>query len=149
MAFKKDKEVTYEVKSGGINEIIDEKNNTALMLREVAWNGRESHLELRKWLINETGEKPMKGISFNSEDSVNNLVHTLSKLGYGNTTKIIESVKNRPDFDDSLAAVIGKKKIIQALETEVEIKESSTCGGQLYSIFRIFFIKNFIIIILN
>ena len=124
MAFKKDKEVTYEVKSGGINEIIDEKNNTALMLREVAWNGRESHLELRKWLINETGEKPMKGISFNSEDSVNNLVHTLSKLGYGNTTKIIESVKNRPDFDDSLAAVIGKKKIIQALETEVEIKES-------------------------
>ena len=124
MAFKKDKEVTYEVKSGGINEIIDEKNNTALMLREVAWNGRESHLELRKWLINETGEKPMKGISFNSEDSVNNLVHTLSKLGYGNTTKIIENVKNRPDFDDSLAAVIGKKKIIQALETEVEIKES-------------------------
>jgi hypothetical protein len=47
--FKKDGVITFDIKKDGINELIDEKNNSTIMLREVAWGGRENYkLELRR-----------------------------------------------------------------------------------------------------
>lgn len=123
MAFKKGTPITYEIKEDGINELIEEKGNTILALREVAWNGRKAHLELRKWIIDENGDKPMKGVSFSSEETPNILVDKMTELGFGNTENIINNIKEREDFDAALESAIGKKKIIKAKNTEVEISE--------------------------
>ena len=40
------KDLSFTIKDDGINELIDEKGNMVLRLREVAWNGRDAHLEL-------------------------------------------------------------------------------------------------------
>jgi len=121
MAFKKDSNITYKVKENGINEIITEKNNTVLMLREVAWGDRDYHLELRKWFVDGKNETAGKGVSFTSEETPHVLTETLAKLGYGNTEKIITNIKNRSDFETSLANSIGMKKVVKAKNTEVEV----------------------------
>lgn len=123
MPFKKDGNISFEIKEDGINELIDERNNSILALREVAWNGRQFHLELRKWIVDETGDKPMKGTSFLTEDGPNNLVNTMTKLGFGTTEKILTNIKYRDDFEDSLVKVIGKKKVSKAKEETIEISE--------------------------
>ena len=65
----------------------------------------------------------MKGVSFLTEDGPHNLVHSMTKLGFGNTETIINNIKNRDDFEDSLVKVIGKKKISKAKEETIEISE--------------------------
>ena len=121
MAFKKDGNITFEINPDGINELIDERANSIIMLREVAWNGRQYHLELRKWIIDENGDKPMKGVSFLTEDGPHNLVETMAKLGFGKTENILKNIKNREDFDEELVKLLGKKKINEAKEKEVII----------------------------
>lgn len=123
MPFKKDGTISFVIKTDGINELIDERNNSILALREVSWNGREPHLELRKWIVDEAGDKPMKGVSFLTDDGPHNLVDTMTKLGYGNTENILTNIKNRKDFEESLVKVIGKKKVSKAKEETIEISE--------------------------
>lgn len=123
MPFKKDGNISFTIKVDGINELIDERNNSILALREVGWNNKEPRLELRKWIVDENGDKPMKGVSFLTEDGPHNLVHSMTKLGFGNTETIINNIKNRDDFEDSLVKVIGKKKISKAKEETIEISE--------------------------
>lgn len=123
MAFNKDSEITYEVKPNGVNALIDEKNNTVMMLREVGWNGRDHHLELRRWIVEENGERPSKGVTFMSDAGPHNLVDVMTGLGYGNTKTILNNIKERADFEPSLVDAIGMQKVIQAKNTEVEIGE--------------------------
>lgn len=123
MAFKKDGTISFEINPDGINELIDERSNSTIMLREVAWNGRQSHLELRKWIIDEKGDKPMKGVSFLTEDGPHNLVDTMSKLGFGHTGNILKNIKDREDFDEELVKLLGKKKIEEVKNEEVNISE--------------------------
>ena len=123
MAFKKGTVPTYEIKEDGINEVIEETNNTVTMLREVAWNGREAHLELRKWVENAEKEIPMKGVSFTTEEGPHNLTETMVKCGFGRTPNILHQLSGREDFDKSLAKTIGKQKIKEAKDTVVEIEE--------------------------
>lgn len=118
MPYKKDKNLTYELKYNGINEIIDERNNTVMMLREVGWGGRPPRLELRKWIINSDGEIANKGVAFMTEDGPHNLVDTMTNLGFGRTKNILNNIKNRDDFEDSLVQVIGKEKVNTAKKTE-------------------------------
>ena len=122
--FKKDGVITLDIKKDGINELIDEKGNSTIMLREVSWSGRENYkLELRRWIVEEAGDKPLKGVSFLTEDGPNNLVHTMTKLGFGKTDVILNNLKTREDFDQSLIKVIGKTKINEAKESEIEISD--------------------------
>ena len=123
MPFKKDGNISFTIKVDGINELIDERTNSILAVREVCWNNKEPRLELRKWIVDENGDKPMKGVSFLTEDGPHNLVHSMTKLGFGNTETIINNIKNRDDFEDSLVKVIGKKKISKAKEETIEISE--------------------------
>ena len=76
------KNITYDVKKDGIDEIIEETKNATMMLREVAWNGRDYHLELRKWIISGEELKPLRGIAFSTEEhySIN---RTYSAKGAG------------------------------------------------------------------
>ena len=122
--FKKDGVITFDIKKDGINELIDEKGNSTIMLREVSWSGRENYkLELRRWIVEEAGDKPLKGVSFLTEDGPNNLVHTMTKLGFGKTDVILNHLKTREDFDKSLIKTIGKTKINEAKESEIEISD--------------------------
>ena len=101
--FKKDGNITFDIKKDGINELIDERNNSTIMLREVSWGGRENYkLELRR---------------------PDNLVHTMAKVGFGNTTTILNIIKKRKDFDESLVRAIGKTKVTEAKNSEVEISD--------------------------
>lgn len=122
MPFKKGP-VEFKVKEDGINEVIDEKGNMALMLREVAWNGRDYHLELRKWIVDVDKEQPMKGCTFITEEGPNNLVDTMVKHGYGNTRNILHELSSRDSFEEDLVSVIGKQKVDKAKDTEVTITE--------------------------
>ena len=122
MPFKKGP-VEFKVKEDGINEVIDEKGNMSLMLREVAWNGRDYHLELRKWIVDVDKEQPMKGCTFITEEGPNNLVDTMVKHGYGNTRNILHELSSRESFEEDLVSVIGKQKVDKAKDTEVTITE--------------------------
>lgn len=125
MAFKKDGgPIKFEIKEDGINELIDEgTGNSSIMLREVGWNGRDPKLEIRKWIIDVDKETPMRGLSFITEQGPHTLTEVLSEKGFGNTEKLINNIKDREDFDESLVKVIGKKKIEKSKNTEVTISE--------------------------
>lgn len=120
------KQYIYKIKENGINEIIDEKNNTVMMIREVSWGQKnidkdEYHLEIRKWYVNTESEVPGKGFTFTTEQSPHNLVNSMVNLGFGDTKKIIDGIKNRADFEDSLAKSISKNKINEAKNKKVVI----------------------------
>lgn len=99
---------TYDVNSD-FDEIFDEKGNVVLAAREVSWNGRPHRLELRKWNISVDGERASGGFGFLTEEGPHSLTHLLTKRGYGETTKILENVKDREDFLPSLKKVIGNE----------------------------------------
>lgn len=123
MPFKKDQgPIQYQIDPEAVNCVIEERNNTVTMLRKVAWNGREARLELRKWVVEENGEKPMKGFSFMTQEGPHNLVHTLIDNNFGDTKTILGSLHKRDDFETSLAETIGMKKVIEAKNTEVTVQ---------------------------
>lgn len=94
----------------GIDHIIDEKGNTFIALRKMYWgdNPDNSKLELRKYYNNADGtETPSKGVTFITEEGPNNLAHTLVEMGFGNTKRLLDSIKDRDDFRPSLNQVLG------------------------------------------
>lgn len=106
------------------DDLIDERGNTAVYFRMVDWNDREAKRpEIRKWRISENGETPDKGVTFLTDDGPKNLAKAIIKKGFGETAEYIEALKDRDDFDDSLAQVIGKKKVNEAKNTEVEVED--------------------------
>ena len=106
------------------DELIDERGNTAVYFRMVDWNDREAKRpEIRKWRISENGETPDKGVTFLTDDGPKNLAKAIIKKAFGDTAEYIEALKDRDDFDDSLAQVIGKKKVNEAKNTEVEVED--------------------------
>ena len=106
MAFRRNNEksdsFTYTV--GDIDEVVDSKGNSVIMLRTVAWgeNGKEK-LELRKWIVDINEEKPLKGVAFLTEDGPDNLVNVLLDKGYGKTDEVLEVLSTREDFKDALS----------------------------------------------
>ena len=46
----------YSYTVGDLDEVVDEKGNTAVMLRELAWADGPKKIEIRKWFLSETGE---------------------------------------------------------------------------------------------
>lgn len=110
--------LSYEVNKEGINEVVEESGNMVAMLRQVAWNGREEKLELRKWIVDTESEKPMKGCAL-SEEGWHSCTELLVKHGFGNTREILRDLAQRDKFDDDLVAIIGKKKASDARAKEV------------------------------
>lgn len=115
--------LSYEVKEDGINEVIDEAGNMVVMLREVAWQGREHKLELRNWIIDIDKEQPMKGVAFKTEQGPHNCAEILVKHGFGNTQTILKELSQREDFEESLINTIGKKKVDQTKQKTVIVED--------------------------
>jgi len=113
--------LSYDVKQDGINEVIDESGNMVMMLREVAWQGKEHRLELRKWIVDTETEKPMKGVSFMTKEGPHNLTETMTRLGYGNTKAILGNLVTREDFEQSLIETIGKEAVDKSKATEYQV----------------------------
>lgn len=99
--------LTYNV--GDIDEPIDSKGNTVILLRKLAWGNNKEKLEIRKWFVDINKETPSKGVTFLTEEGPNNLINVMIQKGYGETGEIINSLKDREDFDEALEA-IGKKR---------------------------------------
>lgn len=104
--------------NGEVDEVIDEKGNSVIMFRKLAWGKGEEKLELRKWYVDIDKETPSKGVTFLTEDGPHNLTHVLIRKGFGDTEKILEELKTRDGFEDSLSNVIGKKKVKEIKEQE-------------------------------
>ena len=85
----KNKDIKYAF-TGDVDESIEEHGNTLIKLATVSWNDRPAKLELRKWMVNSgTGElMANKGVTFSSKETVDELTHTLLKLGYGDNKTI-------------------------------------------------------------
>lgn len=117
------KQLVYDVKEDGINEVIDEAGSMVLMLREVAWEGREHRLELRNWVVDVDKEAPMKGVAFKTKQGPHNCAEVLVRHGFGNTRTLLHELSAREDFEESLVAVIGKAKVDQTKKKEIIVEE--------------------------
>ena len=120
-------EIKYKV--GKIDECFDEKGNTSLMMRHIAWEKRdekeygEEGLELRKFYITADGkETPGKGFRFLTEDGPHKLVSTMLEHGFGKTQEVIKIISQREDFDDSLVNVLGATKVSEVKSISPKVK---------------------------
>lgn len=113
--FTKDTDFSYRLEEG-FDHIFDEKGNTFLALRKIYWGDNETpKLDIRKWYTTPSGgERMSKGVSFITEDGPNELTRVLLNCGYGNTEQVLESIKDREDFNTSFA------KVIKGTELELE-----------------------------
>ncbi len=104
MKFKKnDESEKFTYKVGDIDEVVDSKGNSVILLRKIAWgeNGKEK-LELRRWFIDINEEKAFRGVSFLTDDGPNNLVNVLLDKGFGKTDEVLKVLSTRNDFKDAL-----------------------------------------------
>lgn len=82
----------YEFDPNGINEIISEKGDTFLALREVRWRSdKEFKLDLRHYRSDEFGDKTLKGCSFFDEDA-DELTRILLQHGLGDDIEIANTI---------------------------------------------------------
>lgn len=86
----------------GFDHIISERGNTYISLRKVKWTeDSEVKLDLRKYVTKSDGtEQMMRGCSFDDE-AANELTRVLVDTGYGNTRELIDSLRQREDFNSS------------------------------------------------
>lgn len=91
----------YEKDENGIDRIIEERGNQFLAMRMVRWNdNKEFKLDIRKYVLSETGETPLKGISFLTEEGPDELTKILVEEGFGNSADLFETIKEkRPELE--------------------------------------------------
>lgn len=110
---------TYKI-DDNIDEVIDERSNTIIALRKVAWGKGPSKLELRKWYISEKGETPNKGFSFLTEEGPNNLVEALLNHGFGKNKVLVDTLKKRlPEYSKELNSIKIKEKDTSTKDEEI------------------------------
>lgn len=91
------------------DKVFDEKGNTFLALRKVKWGGKEAvKFDMRKWYNNSDGsEKCGKGFSFLTDEGPHELAKILVEEGFGHTEDILNGIRYREDFVDSLVSVLS------------------------------------------
>lgn len=107
----------YEYKQNGINEIISERGDMFLALREVRWSeSRPFKLDLRNYKSDEDGERALKGVSF-TDDDADEITLALLKNGFGDDDIVAETIATeRPSL----------YRTIQSIEiSEEEVKEDA------------------------
>lgn len=113
----------YEVDSN-FDYLIEEKGNQALFFRRVSWGGREAKPEIRKWYVDGTNETPGKGFSFMTEEGPDELIKTMTEIGYGKTDEVLENISKREDFPVAVKKVLGKgvEEMVEDYDS-VEVEE--------------------------
>ena len=104
--------------------ILTERGNTSIKLRKIQWSPKqEFKLDLRKYMVGSDGEeRPNKGCCFDDETG-NELTNVLVSTGYGDTREIIKGIKDREDFQESLAREIPKVSLIEIMEVQENLPE--------------------------
>ena len=99
---------SYEIVDG-FDYPFEENGDQFSAFRKIRWGEKDkSYLELRRWKNMPDGsEMSMKGMTFLTEDGPSELAELLVRLGYGNTRKIIDNIKERDDFRKSLNSVLS------------------------------------------
>lgn len=118
-------EKKYEIDENGPQHVIDEKNNSYILLAKYKWFGKGDYkLGLRKFFSTADGEGGGKGLEFLTEEGPNTLTHMLLHEGYGNADEIVdECVNNRKDI---VGAFIYK------------INEMNECGDDLQEYLNVY-----------
>jgi len=114
MAFTKGGEFHYSFR--GINRVVEEKGNQFIRFAQIAWAPENEDVEpnkikydIRKYVSNGDGkEKMLKGVSFLTDNGPHELTHVLLEEGFGNTTKVLGTIRNREDFPDAVQSVYGE-----------------------------------------
>lgn len=116
MAFSKNGgEFKYSFR--GINRVVEEKGNQFIRFAQIAWAGDDEEVDpskikydLRKYTTDSDGnERMLKGVSFLTDNGPHELTHILVEEGFGNTTKILDTIKQRNDFVDAVKESYGEK----------------------------------------
>lgn len=101
----------------GINRVVEEKGNQFIRFAQIAWAGDDEEVDpskikydLRKYTTDSEGnERMLKGVSFLTDNGPHELTHILVEEGFGNTTKILDTIKQRNDFVDAVKESYGEK----------------------------------------
>ena len=102
--FDSSSSIKYHIfKDYGIN--FDDHQSSCGTLRLVQWvkEGKEpdeskAKLEIRKIKIDPEGEMALKGYAFSTEQGPHELVEGMADLGFGDTKKLLRSLRKRDDF---------------------------------------------------
>ena len=100
MAKERNDNFKYEIDKD-FDFIIEEGSNTSINVRKISWNDRPFKLDIRKYSYKDGEENMMKGVSL-KEESASTLAEVLVDNGYGDTRKLIKSLRDRDGFDESL-----------------------------------------------
>lgn len=86
-----------------VDYLLDEKNNTFIALRKIAWGDtEEGKMDIRRWYNNDEGEDtPGKGVTL-SNDACDELTLALLKENYGETEDVLTILKERKNFKSAL-----------------------------------------------
>lgn len=126
----------YEFDQNGINEIISEKGDIFLALREVRWSeNKPFKLDLRHYRSDEFEDKTLKGCSF-TDDDADDLVKILIENGFGENEALVDAItSSRPDLcyilkeelnsDCGMAKEDARKKLFERRQTEDEEMDES------------------------
>lgn len=129
MAFSKNGEFKYSFR--GINRVVEEKGNQFIRFAQIAWAGEDEDVEpnkikydLRRYFTDADGvEKMGKGVTFLSDNGPTELAHILVEEGFGNTSKILESIKGRDDFPNAVREVYGEGSIEESDDGTFDLRD--------------------------
>lgn len=112
----------YEYNQDGINEIISERGDIFLALREVRWTtGKPFKLDLRNYRSSEEGDITLKGCSFN-DDNADELTRVLIENGFGDNTEIADTiVQYRPDLCRELKSIFNDRTDLPEIDSRVTL----------------------------
>lgn len=102
----------------GIDVVLDEKGDQFIALRKVQWAGKnattiepnpeKAKYEIRRWKVTPEGETPLKGVTFLTDEGPNDAALGLVKNGYGNTTDLLLTLKERDNFESSVKGIYSE-----------------------------------------
>lgn len=127
----------YEYNTEGINEIISEKGDIFLALREVRWtDGKPFKLDLRNYRSSEDGDITLKGCSFNDDDA-DELTKIFIEKGFGDNSEIANAiVECRPDLCRELKSIFAEGADLSEVDSRVTLfqrrqKDDELLAGEL------------------
>ena len=77
--------------------VLEEGGNTSINLRRISWDGKPSKLDIRKYRYQSGKEVMLKGVTLTDKGG-SELANILVDKGYGDTTKLLDSLRKRSDF---------------------------------------------------
>lgn len=97
-------EFNYEMEEG-IDHILSEAGNSFISLRKIRWKETSDFkFDIRKYYLTNGEERAAKGISLD-EEACNNLPIALLEEGFGDTKEVLNTIKDRDDFNSALSVL--------------------------------------------